>query len=454
MFSSSNDEIFNQFLSENTDVKTIDSAFDYNSFYRAYVVSVDDPLNLGRVKIRIPALHADETTGTLPFAYPACMPGLGNQVGQFILPPVGSLVWVTFEFSDEHRPIYFGGIPTAYAEGKQQYYGWDVNGGLPKDVTTDDIPTEYTGTQSIIYKSPTGAILYFDSNDLNNKVILQDSHGQALKIISATDVVTEDNVRFIELHSTDDTYVRLYDDKFVIVVNGDEVIFDGTSDDYNNLSNKPKINNVTLTDNKTSSDLGLQDTLVSGVNVKTINNESILGQGDISISGSSLVPITTSCNIYDLESNLYKVSAGVNLFYNTKREKLTTVYDTLLFVSNNDYGSSTDYVGKCFWAIGRPVNSGVGVHSQIMVGYAQNNLYGICDSFILDRLLTTNTNQYVGAVKTFDVLPISTVVPTTDNQFTNKKYVDDVPTHYAGYDSTKNQVLKNLHGVLTWVDES
>lgn len=99
----------------------------------------------------------------------------------------------------------------------------------------------------------------------------------------------------------------------------------GTSD-YSDLTNKPKINNVELSGNKSLSDLGItnfsgdyndlsnkptiptktsdltndsgfidssyhdntkQDTLVSGTNIKTINNESILGEGNISISGGS-----------------------------------------------------------------------------------------------------------------------------------------------------------------------
>lgn len=33
------------------------------------------------------------------------------------------------------------------------------------------------------------------------------------------------------------------------------------------------------------------------------------------------------------------------------------------------------------------------------------------------------------------------------------KYVDDKPTTYTGYDATKTQVLKNINGTLTWVDE-
>lgn len=58
----------------------------------------------------------------------------------------------------------------------------------------------------------------------------------------------------------------------------------GTSD-YDQLSNRPSINNNTLTGNKTSSQLGLQDTLVSGTNIKTINGANILGSGNIVIEG-------------------------------------------------------------------------------------------------------------------------------------------------------------------------
>ena len=59
----------------------------------------------------------------------------------------------------------------------------------------------------------------------------------------------------------------------------------GGTDDYDQLNNRPSINSTTLSGNKTSSDLGLQDALVSGTNIKTINNQSILGSGNISIGG-------------------------------------------------------------------------------------------------------------------------------------------------------------------------
>lgn len=43
--------------------------------------------------------------------------------------------------------------------------------------------------------------------------------------------------------------------------------------------------------------------------------------------------------------------------------------------------------------------------------------------------------------------------PTSDNDIVNKKYVDDVYKAYSGYDASKTQVLKNVNGTLTWVDE-
>lgn len=47
--------------------------------------------------------------------------------------------------------------------------------------------------------------------------------------------------------------------------------FDG---DYNSLLNKPNLTTK-------------QDTLVSGTNIKTINNETLLGSGNITIEGGS-----------------------------------------------------------------------------------------------------------------------------------------------------------------------
>ena len=72
---------------------------------------------------------------------------------------------------------------------------------------------------------------------------------------------------------------------------------------YNDLTNKPSINNVELSGNKSLHELGIQsegnyatvndldtkqNTLISGTNIKTINNNSILGSGNIEIDVGSI----------------------------------------------------------------------------------------------------------------------------------------------------------------------
>lgn len=60
---------------------------------------------------------------------------------------------------------------------------------------------------------------------------------------------------------------------------------DSGTTDYTEMTNKPKINNVELDGNKTNEDLNIQDKLISGQNIKTINNQPILGSGNINIEG-------------------------------------------------------------------------------------------------------------------------------------------------------------------------
>lgn len=214
----------NDFISSNADVKTRDNSFDYNSFYRAYVISTDDPEKLGRIKVQIPALHT--TGGYFPWAYPACFTGMGYQTGMFILPPIGSVVFVTFEYSDEHRPIYFGGLPSKYAPGKTQRFGNSINGGEAVEIYDDDLPTEYTGSQQIIYKSPSGNIIYFDSSDDYNAIILKNIYNQHFSIVSEVD---ENNNRsnYIEMKYDDENYLRINENDFQFIINGEPVPIGG-----------------------------------------------------------------------------------------------------------------------------------------------------------------------------------------------------------------------------------
>lgn len=108
---------------------------------------------------------------------------------------------------------------------------------------------------------------------------------------------------------------------------------------YNDLSNKPTVDqtyNSTSTNAQSGTAVtgaisGKQDTLVSGTNIKTINNVSILGSGNLAVSGlpsqsgqsgkflstngttaswTSVAPVATSGSYSDLTN---KLTAGTDI---------------------------------------------------------------------------------------------------------------------------------------------
>lgn len=94
-----------------------------------------------------------------------------------------------------------------------------------------------------------------------------------------------------------------------------------TSGSYTDLTDKPTIPTVPVTDvqvNGTSvlsgtvaNITGVQETLVSGTNIKTINNQSILGSGNITISGSA-APYEITAMTVDSTNNTITLTITAN----------------------------------------------------------------------------------------------------------------------------------------------
>jgi len=72
--------------------------------YRGKVATNKDPLHLGRIQVQVPAIFGDEKMG---WAIP-CTPYAGADIGFFMIPPVGTNVWVEFEGGDPDYPIWSG----------------------------------------------------------------------------------------------------------------------------------------------------------------------------------------------------------------------------------------------------------------------------------------------------------------------------------------------------------
>lgn len=111
--------------------------------YRGKVLSTDDPLQVGRVLLEVyPMLISKETAvqmkkdnsnsfiegidyTKLPWAAPAMPLGdCSGSNGIFIVPSVGSKVWVFFEGGDINQPVYFASAP-------------DKVNGVPSERTTN-----------------------------------------------------------------------------------------------------------------------------------------------------------------------------------------------------------------------------------------------------------------------------------------------------------------------------
>ena len=71
--------------------------------YRGVVADNVDPTKSGRLQVSVPAVMGDAPVWAMP-----CVPYAGSSVGLFLMPDVGTGVWVEFEAGDPNHPIWVG----------------------------------------------------------------------------------------------------------------------------------------------------------------------------------------------------------------------------------------------------------------------------------------------------------------------------------------------------------
>ena len=99
----------------NSPIQTKDPIPSYPFNYRGVVEDDQDPLNAGRVRVRVYPMFTSLPVATLPWAVPAprITSGAGNGYGEYATPEVGSWVYVFFEAGDIQQPVYFASAPSA-----------------------------------------------------------------------------------------------------------------------------------------------------------------------------------------------------------------------------------------------------------------------------------------------------------------------------------------------------
>lgn len=74
--------------------------------YRGTVIDNLDPMMMGRIMVQVP-----DVLGEMPSSWcMPCVPAAGIQSGCFIVPPMGSQVWIEFEQGNPDYPIWTGGF--------------------------------------------------------------------------------------------------------------------------------------------------------------------------------------------------------------------------------------------------------------------------------------------------------------------------------------------------------
>ena len=130
--------------------------------YRGVVTDNHDPLQIGRVRARVPDVMGDRESG---WAMP-CFPFAGSGMGFFALPKVGAGVWIEFEHGDPDFPIWSGcwygtlaEVPPVLLAPPYQKVLLKTEGGT--SIVLDDTPgiggitLETSGGQKVVI-SPTG----------------------------------------------------------------------------------------------------------------------------------------------------------------------------------------------------------------------------------------------------------------------------------------------------------
>lgn len=154
--------------------------------YRGQVTTNIDPEQIGRVMVQVP-----DVTGlaSSSWAMP-CVPAAGMQAGCFIVPPIGSQVWVEFEQGDPDHPIWTGGFwgsaaevpivattPPATPPGQNivfQTTGRNM-------ITVSDAPsTAVTG--GVILKSATGAMVVVNDTGIH----ISNGKGAVITLVGPT----------------------------------------------------------------------------------------------------------------------------------------------------------------------------------------------------------------------------------------------------------------------------
>lgn len=284
------------------------------SLVRGTVVRNDDPLNIGRIKVRVPSVHIGFSDDTLPW----CMPNSASasyNAGTFIIPEVNNTVWVAFEDGDIYRPVWLGCAYSGDSTIPTQVGNTSSDNKRFKQGGKSDTPSEaWDVTKNIIYKSSSGAIVYTDESDSEDSLVMRSANGDKVLLGTGTVSIETSNGITLELSDKDDTLTVGVDDTKFSIDCGLGTIISQNSHVKMTLGEKVSLT-VGGTEGSPNVDLEISDT---GVDAK-IDNSSFEVTGDrfyvksgsiqIDGNGNGVIGIKTQDASIKLDGKVIDLSA-------------------------------------------------------------------------------------------------------------------------------------------------
>lgn len=235
------------------------------------VTNLNDPDNLGRVKVKYPWLGDNIESDWLKIA----APGAGNTRGMYYLPEVNDEVLIAFEHGDVHRPYLIGGL-------------WNNTDKPPKQ---NSQATSQGKVNQRIIQSRSGHIVILDDTQAKEQVQVKTKAGHL--------IILDDASGQEKITIRDKT-------------NQNEMVIDSVT---NNMSlkcgNKFSIDCTTLEVNakangtiKATSNLNLEGTV--GLNAKG-TNVAVNGNATVSISGNASTEVKSGAMV-QIQGALVKIN--------------------------------------------------------------------------------------------------------------------------------------------------
>jgi Type VI secretion system/phage-baseplate injector OB domain len=158
----------------------------YYGKHRGLVIENIDPEQIGRVLVQVPDVLGEISSS---WAMP-CVPVAGIQAGCFMVPPIGSQVWVEFEQGDPDYPIWSGGFwglvadvpvfataPPAIPPGQNIVL---QTTGQNMVMVSDAPPSPVTG--GIVLKSTSGAMIVLNETG----IYISNGQGAMITLVGPT----------------------------------------------------------------------------------------------------------------------------------------------------------------------------------------------------------------------------------------------------------------------------